>query len=80
MIFVNVVVIKDSVIDENYLFQGENDEEVVKVAEQKFVELCKSHVSNWDEYTADDIANSFDDGYVEFGNGSICVSWPDTDT
>ena len=80
MIFISVVVIKDSVIDENYLFRGDDNDDIVQRAEKKFLDACATNVSNWYEYSEEDKNNALDDGYVEFGRGSVCISWPDTDT
>lgn len=81
MIFINVVVIKDSVIDENYLFRGDDKSDVAQRAEQKFLDACAKNVPNWDGYSEEDKKFVLEDGFAEFGAfGSVCISWPDTDT
>lgn len=74
--FLNVIVIKKSVIDVSYLFVGPL-KEIAKQAEKKFLDLCADNISNWDEHTLEDIEDILDDGYYEFGNGnSICITHP----
>ncbi len=75
---VNVVVIKDGVIYENYLFVG-GKKDAEQWAIKKFTDLCSQHVSNWDKFSSEEIEDCLDDGYVETVKGSICISWPDTD-
>ena len=71
-----VILIKDSIVDECFLYYGKY-ETVAEAADLKFIELCQSCVSNWDEYTQVDIDNILDDGYYEYGNGnSICITSP----
>lgn len=74
---VSVVLIKDSVIEENHVFIGEHGYCMEK-AEAKFLDLCQTNISNWDEHSQVDIGNILENGYYEFGNGnSVCLSWPD---
>lgn len=73
---VNVIVIRDGIVDANYLFVGPHDE-ITDQANKKFIELCRERFSNFDEYTPEDIENILDDGYAEYGRGSICISWPE---
>lgn len=71
-VIINVVVIKDAVIDQNYCFVG-NQKEMVSCAEKKFAELCKEYVPRYDENNLPDFLN---DGYVIFDTDcSICLSW-----
>ena len=75
---VSVVVIKEGVVDEVILLSGSNRDEASEKAEAIFRDKCATYVSNWDEYTSDDIACCLDDGYVQFGTcGSVCISWPE---
>ena len=72
---VNVIVIKDGVVDESYLFVG--DHTVSELAYKKFLELCGRWISNWRNYSPDDIEALLEDGYVEHDRGSICITWPE---
>lgn len=69
-----VIAIKNGVLEEGYNFSGKRDE-IAKLAEKKFLELCHDKISNFDEYTPDDITAILDDGLAEYGGGSICIHW-----
>jgi|688.fasta_scaffold439519_2 hypothetical protein len=71
---VSVIAIKNGVVEECYNFSGKNDE-IAKLAEKKFLELCSDKISNFDEYTPDDITAILDDGLAEYGGGSINIHW-----
>ena len=72
-VLINVVVIKDNVIESNFLFTDSEK------ADKKFKDLAKEYVSDWDTYSEADIDSILDNGYVEFpdSNGSVCISWPE---
>lgn len=74
--FVNVIAIKDGVVEESYLFTGDRME-IAILSHNKLIELCREKFSNFDEYTDDDIESILDDGFAEYGKGSICITWPD---
>jgi hypothetical protein len=69
---VTVVVIRNNVVDESFLFQGPNGM-IGASAEAKFRELVKD-----EGIDAEDMDGILDDGYWEFkdGNGSVCITWP----
>jgi hypothetical protein len=73
--FVNVIANKDGVVDESYLFVG--DHSVSELAYKKFIELCSERVSDWRDYSPEDIESTLEDGYVEYDRGSICITWPE---
>jgi len=78
MFYANVIVVKDDVVDENILVTGDTERETVtKKAEAIFLDKCSVCLSNWDEYTQDDIDACLMDGYALFGHGSICMTWPE---
>lgn len=77
MYYISVIVIKNDVVDANYLFSGEHSRNVAEQAELKFYDLCSQYVSNWDEYTDEDKEIVVDEGYCGFVTGSVCISWPD---
>ena len=65
----SVIIIKNGVIFENSpFFTGEE-------AESIFLELCRSYLSNFDEYTKEDINIILDNGYERFGRGFIAIQW-----
>jgi len=68
---VNVIVIRNGVVDENILSSSKEQ------AETLFLKKCESILSNFDEYTEHDKRAILDDGYETFGCGSICISWPE---
>ncbi|MFC1617635.1 hypothetical protein ACFL2K_05395 [Candidatus Margulisiibacteriota bacterium] len=68
---INVVVIKDSVIEENVLVNSSEQ------AEEIFLDKCQEYIWNYDEYTAGDIEAILEQGYANFGSNSICISEPD---
>ena len=45
--------------------------------EREFLARVESNVSNWDEYTSDDIEHIVEQGYEMFGCGSVCLTWID---
>lgn len=64
-----VIVVKNNVVEENVLCRDG------KHAEKVFLDKLAERLSNWDEYDQDDIDAVLDNGYEEFGNGSVCLSW-----
>lgn len=61
-----ILTIRSNVVDETVLL---NDRDI---AEKHFLDTCSTSISNWDEYTADDIEAVLDNGYVEKIDGSVC--------
>lgn len=47
------------------------------VATLRFLEACDTSITNWGEYSQDDVSDVLDDGYAKFGGG--CVMFIDTD-
>jgi len=64
-----VVVIKNNELQENIPFIDEAD------AHDKFLEQCKKYISNFDEYSAEDIDTILEDELEIFGHGEISISW-----
>ena len=65
----SVIVIKDDNIIGNYPFvTGEE-------AELHFLCECKKMLSNFDEYTKEDIDIILENGYEGYGNGFIAINW-----
>jgi|SRR5579875_2009008 len=77
--YANVVVIRDDAIVDNLLISGSR-EDVAARAEAEFRAFGKRYIPNWDTYTAEDIDACLDGGIAEFGNGFICISWPQVRT
>lgn len=44
---------------------------VRELAQKCFLDACSTRLSNWDEYDNEDKEALLDQGYEEFGNGSI---------
>lgn len=65
-----IVVIKNSVVDEITVSTKEKCEET-------FIDKCSTLISNWDDYTGEDVTTVLDNGYETFGSGSICLTWVD---
>lgn len=53
----------------DYLDTPENNE----IAERTFVVLAQQYVSNFDEYSSDDIEDALEDGYLGFGKSSLQI-------
>jgi len=72
---INVILIKDNNIEENHLFQGAD---AADQAEKKFVDLCRENLTNFDEYTKDDIDAIIENGYEHSINGKVAIvmNWP----
>jgi hypothetical protein len=64
-----VIVVKGGVVHENILCENAEHQERV------FLDKLAEYLSNWDEYDADDRQAVMDNGYEEFGSGSVCMSW-----
>ena len=69
-----VVLIRNSGVEELFICDSSEN------AEKKFLDLCSINISNWAEYTGDDIAAVLDNGYEEFGHhNSVCLVHPTTE-
>jgi hypothetical protein len=77
MEYCNVVLIKEGVVDECVLILGTSREEVAAKAEETFFNRCSTRLSNWDDYDSEDREAIIEQGYEEWGTGSICITWPD---
>lgn len=63
-----VIEIKDSVLHEMHWCATSEE------AEAKFLELCRENITNFEEYTADDIEAILENGYEQYGStNSICI-------
>lgn len=69
---VNVVVIKKNAVSELFTYPDTVDGN--STAELKFLELMGACLTNFDEYTSEDVMNCLDDGIAKFGTGSICIT------
>jgi hypothetical protein len=73
--YVTVVVIRNGVVDESFLFVGSHDM-IAASAEAKFREIVQADVGK----PIADMEAVLDDGYYEFkGGGSVCLTWPTHD-
>ncbi len=75
MYYISVITIKDNVVDQNELFTGKTESEVIEKAQKRFIEICKNDKCFNPIFT--DIV--LDNGFYEFesslGN-SVCITWP----
>lgn len=69
---VSVIVIKDSVVDSFVCFPDTREGNAC--AEMLFRERMSEQLSNFDEYTEEDIQACLDEGYAIYGHGSICIA------
>lgn len=69
---VNVVVIKKNAVNELFSFP-DTPEGNVK-AEKKFVERMSECLSNYSDYTSEDVDSCLENGFAKFGDGSICIT------
>lgn len=65
----SVIVIEDDRLIDNIPFVDDFE------AENIFEESCKTHISNFDEYTLKDIEALLEQGYEEYGRGKIRICW-----
>ena len=77
MEYCNIIAIRDNNLDENNLICGEIRSEVERRAEKVFQDKCSQNISNWDDYTTEDIEEVLEEGYIIFGHGSIYMFWPE---
>jgi hypothetical protein len=78
MEYCNVIVIKDSVIDEAILVLGRSRREVASKVEDVFLRKCAELLADWGRYTQEDRDCVLSEGYVKLGLfGSICITWPE---
>jgi len=61
-----VVLIRNNCICEITYFGPDQE-----VAEANLIATCAASLSNWDEYTAEDVALILSTGYEKFGNGRV---------
>lgn len=69
---VNVIVVKKGAVSELFSYPDSSDGN--KKAEAKFIERMSECLSNYDEYTSEDVDNCVNDGIAKFGTGSICIT------
>jgi len=78
MEYCNVIVIKDSVVDEAILVLGRSRREVARKAEAVFLRKCAELLVDWGKYTQENRNSVLAEGYVKLGLfGSICITWPE---
>ena len=64
-----IIVVREGVVSENILCRD------AEHAERVFLDKLAECLSNWDEYDQDDRDVILENGYEQFGNGSVCLSW-----
>lgn len=69
---VNVVIIKKNAVDELFSFPDTSEGNLQ--AEKKFVERMSECLSNYDNYTSEDVDACLENGIAKFGVGSICIT------
>ena len=76
----NVVTIRDGMVERIRTFYSTPEGFIsTKAVEHEFLREVSTHVSNWDEYTNDDVEAICDNGYEGFGCGSVQIFWSDED-
>lgn len=65
----HVIVIKDNLVLIARRFETSQE------AEQEFLSQLQTRISNWEEYTSDDISAILEQGYEKTNNGSVCLTW-----
>jgi hypothetical protein len=63
-----IIIVSDNVVESVHSTTKEN-------ATQDFLSYVSARISNFDEYSQTDIDNAINEGYVKFGNGSVCLTW-----
>lgn len=67
-----IVIIRDNVVDTV-------KQSTKETCERDFLDACQVNLSNWAEYTQEDVDAIIEQGYETMGNGSICLTWVDVD-
>lgn len=65
----SVIIIRDNQAVEIFPFVTRDE------AGLHFLCECKNKISNFDEYTSEDIAYILENGFERFGDGSISIVW-----
>lgn len=70
---VNVIVIENNIVKENYLCNNSSE------AEYEFKQLCKKYIEDFGKYTKDEIDEILDNGYIEDNAHykSVNINWPE---
>ena len=68
-----VVVVLDGKVDSAVLCEASQEYNLSEAVEIAFKNECSHRLSNWDEYTYDDIHACIEQGYENFGNGTIAI-------
>ena len=68
---------KTGMIVESAVFAGTDHEEQNKRAENHFKFLCGQYLSNWDDYTAEDVETCIENGVAESGKNIIQITHPE---
>jgi hypothetical protein len=63
-----IVIITDNVVDTIKPSTKEN-------CERDFLDACSVNISNFADYSQEDVNAIIEDGYAMKGNGSICLTW-----
>jgi hypothetical protein len=79
MIYANVILIKEGMISENYLFRGVDYDKVKRCAETKFIDLASEHVLEWFSIDYKDQEDILNDGFVMLNDVSVCLVYTDED-
>ena len=69
---VNVIVVVNNTVDKIISFP--DDEKGNKDAEMAFLNECANRLTNWNEYTQNDLDTIIENGIENFGNGSINIT------
>jgi len=75
---VAVVDKKTGMVVESACFSGTNPKEQNERAEEQFKDFCVTYLSNWDEYTENDVADCIENGVAESGKNIIQITHPET--
>ena len=77
-VIVAVVEKKTGMIVDSACFSGTDQKEQNKLAEEQFKDFAKTYLSNWNEYTAEDVDACVEDGVIESGTNIIQITHPET--
>lgn len=64
-----IVQINDNNILQEILYIGTDR----RMAENHFLDACRTHISNWGEYTVEDVTVILEQGYEQFGNRAVVL-------
>lgn len=64
-----VVCLIDGVVDKVYVCEPDE-------VESKFITECRARIPEWDDYDKEEVTDILNNGYIEYENYVVCITWP----